>query len=106
MAPIFKIISQTGTTPGRRQSETLSTIDERGSKRIEQCFRLPFVTSGATNDNRKHCFYDFYLRSSIVLAFSIAAYPVCGTATSAAYPATMAFKVTGPYVIEHLWDEA
>ena len=37
--------------PDRRQSETLLTIYERGSKSLEQCFRLPFVANLATNGN-------------------------------------------------------
>ena len=37
--------------PDRQQSETLFTIYERGSKSLEQCFRLPFVANLATNGN-------------------------------------------------------
>ena len=41
-------------TPGRRQSKTLSTIDERGLKKlIETVFS---IASELTNDNRKLCF--------------------------------------------------
>ena len=54
------------TTPGRRQSKTLLTIDERGSK----------IARNSVFD-RKQFLTIFDLRLSIVLAFSIAAYQVC-----------------------------
>ena len=57
------------TTSGRRQSKTLLTIDERGSKIDRNSFR---VTNGIKNSVSIY----FDLRSSIVLTFSIAAYPV------------------------------
>ena len=66
------------TTPGRRQSKTLSTIDERGSK-INRNSVFDFHLSPAWRQMaiENTVSIDFYLRSSIVLAFSIVAYPVC-----------------------------
>ena len=66
-------------TSGRRQSKTLSTIDERGSK-IDRnsafdCHLSPVWRQMAIENTVSIDF--FYLRSSIVLAFKIAAYPVC-----------------------------
>ena len=64
-------------TPGRRQSKTLSTIDERGSKidtnGVFDCHLSP-VWRRMAIENLFLTIFD--LRSSIVLAFSIAAYPV------------------------------
>ena len=64
-------------TPGRRQSKTLSTIDKRGSKidknSVFDCHLSPVWRQIAIENSVSN---DFYLRSSIVLAFSIAAYPV------------------------------
>ena len=75
------------STPGRRQSKTLSTIDERGSKidrnSVFDCFLSPVWRQKAiennTGDKRqsKTLFLTIFdLRSSIALAFSIATYPV------------------------------
>ena len=51
-------------------NRNLLTIDVRGSKIARN--------SRATNGNRKLCFERFfYLRSSIISSFSIAAYPMC-----------------------------
>ena len=65
-------------TPSRRQSKTLSTIDERVSKidsnSVFDCHLSPVWRQMAIENSVSN---DFYLRSSIVLAFSIAAYPVC-----------------------------
>ena len=61
-------------TPGRRQSKTLLAIDERGSKIARNSV---FDCHLATNDNRILFLAIFDLRSSIALAFSIAAYPMC-----------------------------
>ena len=59
------------TIPGRRQSKMQSTIDERGSKidrnSVFDCHLSPSKTL---------FLLIFDLRSLIVLAFSIAAYPV------------------------------
>ena len=52
-------------TPDRRQSKTLLKIYERGSKSVG---RQMAIKNSVSND--------FDLRSSIVLTFSIAAYPV------------------------------
>ena len=64
-------------TPGRRKSKTLLTIDERGSKidrnSVFDCHLLPVWRQMAIENAVSIV---FYLRSSIVLAFSIAAYPV------------------------------
>ena len=46
-------------TPGRRQSKTLPTIVERGSKSIETVFSTDYVSN------------DFYLRSSIYWRFRL-----------------------------------
>ena len=43
-------------TPGRWQSKTLLTIDDRGSNIARSSFRLSFVANWATNDNRDLCF--------------------------------------------------
>ena len=65
-------------TPGRRQSKTLSTIDERGSKidrnSVFDCHLSPVWRQMVIENTVS---IDFYLRSKIVLAFSIVAYPVC-----------------------------
>ena len=53
---LLSTINVSMLTTGRRQSKTLSTIDERGSKIDKQCFRLPFVASVATNGKQKNCF--------------------------------------------------
>ena len=67
------------TTPCRRQLETLSTIDERGSKidihsvfdcHLSPMWRQMTIENSVSND------FDLRSCSSIVLAFSIAAYPV------------------------------
>ena len=50
------------TTSGRRQSKTLLTIDERGSKIDRNSFR-------ATNGNLKLCFY--LLRSTFVDSINV-----------------------------------
>ena len=58
--------------------ENANTIEERRSKIVKNCFRLPFVATLATNDNQKHCFYRFLIHvRRLVIVFSIAAYPVC-----------------------------
>ena len=64
-------------TPGRRQSKTLFTIDKRGSKidrnSVFDCHLSPVGRQMTIVNSFSN---DFDLRSSIVLAFSIAAYPV------------------------------
>ena len=64
-------------TPGRRQSKTLSTIDERGSKidrnSVFDCHLSP---TGDKWQSKTLFLLIFDLRSSKVLAFTIAAYPV------------------------------
>ena len=68
--------------PSRRQSKTFilaTNVDKKNRKK--QGFRMPFVARLATNGNRKHCFYRFFIRVRRLLrAFSIAAYPVWYTA--------------------------
>ena len=65
------------TTPGRQQTKTLSTIDERGSKidrnSVFDCHLSPVWRQVAI----KNSVAIFYLRSLIVLVLLIAAYPVC-----------------------------
>ena len=65
-------------TLGRRQLKTLSTIDKRGSKLIETVFLIAICHHTGDKWQSITLFLSiFYLRSSIVLAFLIAAYPVC-----------------------------
>ena len=63
--------------PGTRQSKTLSTIDEHGSKidiiSVFDCHMSPVLRQMAI-ENSVSNYSD--LSSSIVLTFSIAAYPV------------------------------
>ena len=62
-------------TPGRRQSKTLLTIDERGSKiarnSIFDCHLSPIGDKWQSKTLFRTI---FYLRSTIVSAFTIAAY--------------------------------
>ena len=78
----FFFFSKTHNTPVRRQSKTLSTIDERGSKidrnSVLDSHFSPVWRQMAIENTVS---IDFYLCSSIVLAFSIAAYLVCISAT-------------------------
>ena len=73
--PLFFAVAE--ITTGRRQSKPLLTIDERGSKiarnsdfdcHLSQVWRRMTIERSVSND--------FYLRSSIVLMFSIATYLV------------------------------
>ena len=60
-------------TPGGRQSKTLLTIDERGSKSIETVFSIAIChQSGDKWQSKTLLLMIFYLRSSIVLTFPIA----------------------------------
>ena len=63
---------------GRRQSKVLSTIDKCGSKidrnSVFDFLLTPVWRQMATKNSVSN---NFYIRSSTVLAFSIAAYPVC-----------------------------
>ena len=61
----------------RRQSKTLLTIDDPGQKALETVFSIAICRQSdeATNGNRKLYLTSFYLCSSIVLTFLIAAYP-------------------------------
>ena len=60
-----------------RQSKPLLKLTNADKKnKKKQCFRLPFVAIRATQDNRKLFLTILDLPSSIVLKFSIAAYPV------------------------------
>ena len=78
-------------TPGRRQSKSLLTIDERGSKiarnSVFDCHLSPVRQMAIENSFSN----DFDLRSSIVLTFSIAAYPVCYLRDSK--PSTVVFVI-------------
>ena len=64
--------------PDRRQSKTLLKIDEHGSKMARNSvFDCHLSPVGRQMANKKTLFLTIYnLRSSIVLTFSIAAYPV------------------------------
>ena len=65
------------STPDRRQSKTLFTMDERGSEiattSVFECHLSPVGRLMAIENFISNY---FGLRSSIVLTFSIAAYPV------------------------------
>ena len=65
-------------TLGRWQSKTLLAIDERGSNiarnSVFDCHLSPIGRQMAIENSVSN---DFYLRSSIVLKFSIAAFLVC-----------------------------
>ena len=63
------------TTPGRRRSKILSKNADQ--KPIETVFLIAFCRQcGHKWQLKNSVLDDFYLRSSIVVAFSIAAYPV------------------------------
>ena len=66
------------TIPGRRQSKMLFTIDEHGSKIARKVFCIAMRHQSGDKWQSKTLFqmiFDPCL--SIVLTFSIAAYPVC-----------------------------
>ena len=64
-------------TPDKRQSKTLLPIDERGSKiATNSVFDCHLSPIGRQMTIKNSVSGDFYLRSSIVLTFSSAAYPV------------------------------
>ena len=64
-------------TANRRQSKTILTIDERGSKSLETLFSIAICRHLGDKWQSKTLFLAIlYLRSSIVLTFSIVAYPV------------------------------
>ena len=73
----FKPIDTLLVTPGRRQSETLLTIEKNRSKiarnSVFNCHLSPVGRQMVIKNSVSN---DFYLRSSIVLTFSITAYPV------------------------------
>ena len=77
---IFYQYLQIFITPARQKSKTLSTIDERGSKikttvfLIFDCHLSPMANKWQT---KTLYLLIFYLRSSMVLAFSIPTYLVC-----------------------------
>ena len=63
-------------TPHRRQSKTLLPMDERGSEiATTSVFECHLSPVGRLMDIENFVSNFFYLRSSIVLTFSIAAYP-------------------------------
>ena len=63
-------------TPRRRQSKTLLPMDERGSEiATTSVFECHLSPVGRLMDIENFVSNLFYLRSSIVLTFSIAAYP-------------------------------
>ena len=60
------------STPGRRQSKTLLTIDERGSKSPETVFSIAICRQSGDKWQSKTLFLtNFDLRSSIVLTFTL-----------------------------------
>ena len=60
------------------QSKTFLTIDECGSKNARNSvFDCHLSTVGRQMASENSVSSYFYLRSSIVITFSIAAYPVC-----------------------------
>ena len=64
-------------TPERRQSKTLLTIDERGSKTLETVFSIAICRQSGDKLQSKTMFVKIFgSRSSIVLTFSIAVYRV------------------------------
>ena len=63
-------------TPDKRQSKQLLTIDGRGSKSLETEYSIAICPRLATMAIENSVSNDFYLRSSIVLTFPIATYPV------------------------------
>ena len=64
-------------TPGRRRSKTLLTIDERGSKISKTLLSIAICRQSCDKWQLKSLFLTIFdLRSSMVLTFSIAAYPV------------------------------
>ena len=70
------------STPDNWQLKLLLTIDERGSKiarnRVFDCHlsQIAICRLTVTNGNQNNVSNYFYLHSSIVLTFSIVAYPV------------------------------
>ena len=71
-------LKNTFTTPETRQSKTLLTIDERRSKSLETVFTIAICRKMGDKWQSKTRFLAIFdLRSSIILTFSIAAYPVC-----------------------------
>ena len=74
---LYVEVSRAMITPDRRQSKTLSTIVEHGSKSLETVFSIAICRQYGDKWQSKTLFLlIFDLRSSIVLEFSIAAYPV------------------------------
>ena len=65
------------STPGRRLSKTLLTIDELGSKLDRNIGLIAICRQSGDKWQSKTVYNEFYLRSSTVLEFSIAANPVC-----------------------------
>ena len=64
-------------TPDMRHSKTFFTSDERGFKIVRNgVFDYHLSQVGRQMANKNSISSDFYLRSSIVLTFSIAAYPM------------------------------
>ena len=73
-----KVIIHCETTPGRGQSKTLLTIDKHGLKiAIKTLFSIAICRQSGDKWQSKTLFLKILdLRSSIVLTFSIATYPV------------------------------
>ena len=65
------------STLERRQSKPLSTFDERGSKSLETVFSIVICRQSGDKLQSKTLFITIFdLRLSIILSFSITAYPV------------------------------
>ena len=67
------------TTPDRRQSKTILSIDERGSKIAKTVFSMPLSPVGRQMTIENSVSSNIDLRSSIVhvyITYSIVAYPV------------------------------
>ena len=78
MSLLWHIIYGVYDSQDRRQSKTLLTIDEHGSKIARNSvFNCHLLLVGRQMQSKTLVLTIFYLRSLIVLTFSIAAYLVC-----------------------------
>ena len=72
-----QITDKDESTPGRRQSKTLFTIDKRGSKIVRNsvfdCHLSPFGRQMTIENSVSYDFLSMFVNS---IEFSIAAYPV------------------------------
>ena len=106
-----RIVSMTPSTPDRRQSKTPLTIHERGSKRARNSVFDCHISPGGRQMAIENSVSDyFYLRSSIVLTFSIAAYPVWpgNTSRNMRFPTMWYVRPAKPRIslrIRTVWSE-